>query len=308
VQTSAPSGYLYQLINAGKINNKGIELQLNATPVISGGFRWDINLNYASNRSKVIKLDDAGLLKNYVIGTAGVSVVAAVGERYGSLYGTAYLRDDKGNIIVDSNGRPERDPNNHVLGHFAPDWTGGVSNTFSYKGIELSFLIDASIGGNIWSGTAQTSYYTGVDIGTLPGRDTAHGGITFTDANGKVRDDGMIFKGVTENGNPNTTIIDAESYYKASYSINEEYIRDASYVKLREIKLGYTFNKNWIKKIIGLEGATFSVTARNIAFLYKDKNLNVDPEAAITTGNVQGIEVYALPTTRSIGFNLNLKF
>ena len=116
----------------------------------------------------------------------------------------------------------------------------------------------------------------------------------------------MIFQGVLENGNPNTTILSAQEYYKASYNINEAYVYKADYIKFREIKLTYTFNKNLLKNI-GLQGANISAFGRNLFFIYKDAP-NIDPETAFNTGNAQGLESLALPTTRSFGVNLNLQF
>jgi TonB-linked SusC/RagA family outer membrane protein len=307
VQTSSASGYEYQLINAGEIDNRGIELQLSATPVKTRDFTWDIGVNYAANRSEVVKLDDAGLLQRYVIGSLGASVIAEVGEQYGALYGTAYKRDANGNILVGDNGLPLADPSNKILGYFTPSWTGAFTTGFTYKGVSLSALIDASFGGSIYSGSAQTGYYAGVYEGTLPGRAADFGGLTWTDG-GETRDDGIIFAGITEStGQPNQVILSAEDYYKSSYSINEAYVYDASYIKLRELRLGYTFNRNLIQKL-GLQGLTVAVVARNLAILYRDKNLNIDPEAAFNTSNVQGVETLTLPTTRSFGFNLNFTF
>jgi hypothetical protein len=306
VQTSSASGYEYQLINAGKINNKGFEVQLDVIPLKIKDFTWNLGLNYAANISKVVELDKDGLLEKYVIGEMGAQVVAAVGERYGALYGTVYKRDAAGHIIVDDNGRPKADPNNKVLGHYTPDWTGSITNSFTYKNFNLSVLIDASIGGSIYSGSAQTGYYAGVYKGTLPGRGAEFGGLTFTDASGQQRDDGIIFEGVKEDGTPNNVILSAENYYKSSYSINEAYIYDASYVKLREVRLSYSFEGDLIKKV-GLQRLTLSLVAHNLAFLYR-KAHDIDPEAAFSTSNVQGVETLTLPTTRSLGFNINLKF
>jgi TonB-linked SusC/RagA family outer membrane protein len=306
VQTSSASGYEYQLINAGKINNKGIEVQLDVTPLKMKDFTWNLGLNYAANISKVVELDKEGLLDKYVIGALGAEVIAAVGERYGALYGTAYKRDAAGNIIVDDNGRPKADPDNKVLGHYTPDWSGSITNRFTYKKFDLSVLIDASIGGSIYSGSAQTGYYAGVYKGTLPGRGAEFGGLTYTDGSGRQRDDGIIFEGVKEDGTPNSVILSAADYYKSSYSINEAYIYDASYVKLREVKLSYSFDGSLIKKA-GLEALTLSLVAHNLAFLYR-KTHDIDPEAAFNTSNVQGVETLTLPTTRTLGFNINLKF
>ncbi|ADQ79753.1 TonB-dependent receptor plug [Paludibacter propionicigenes WB4] len=325
IKTTAASGYTSQLINAGKINNHGIEIQLDGTPIEGRNFKWNVGLNYSSNKSKVEILDYDGKIQNYTIGSSGgVDVLASVGKAYGTLYGTAYLRDANGNIVVGANGLPKADPQNRVLGHYTPDWLGGITNTITYKHLELSFLIDASVGGKIFSGTNRTGIYTGVLAQTLPGRDAAHGGLNYyypgnntagtktllttaTAPNGEtVYDDGVIFTGVYANGSPNTQVISAQEYYKASYNISEAYVYSSSFVKLREVKLTYNFNKKLIKKI-GFDGASITATGRNLFFIYKSVP-NIDPETAFNTGNAQGLESLALPTTRSFSFNVNLKF
>lgn len=308
VQTSAASGYEYQLINAGKINNRGLEIQLNGVPLKTSDFKWDVNVNYATNRSKVIALDAEGLLTRYVIGTAGPQIVAEVGERYGAIYGGAYRRNKNGNILVGDNGLPLRDPTNKILGYFQPDWTGALTNTFSYKHLTLSVLIDASFGASLYSSSAATGTRAGVYANTVFGRSAEFGGLTWTDANGNIRDDGVIFEGVNVNtGQANDIKISAESYYNASNGIHEKYVYDASYIKLRNISLSYTFDPKAIRKL-GLYGLRITAVAHNPAILYRDKGLNIDPEVALNTGNVQGIEALSRPTTRSFGLNLNLKF
>ena len=308
VQTSSASGYSQQLINAGSVNNRGIEIQLNATPVKIGGFKWDVGVNYAANRSKVVALDDEGLLARYVIGAAGPQIVAAVGERYGGIYGVAYKRNDNGAILTDDNGRPLRDPTNKTLGYFTPDWTGALNNTFSYKNLSLSVLIDASFGASLYSSSAATGTRAGVYAGTVFGRSAEFGGLTWTDSNGNSRDDGMIFDGINENtGRPNDVKISAENYYNASNGIHERYVYDASYIKLRDLRLAYSFDSKLVSRI-GLQGLTVAVVAHNLAILHRDKQLNIDPEAALNTGNVQGVEALTRPTTRSFGLNLNIKF
>ncbi|AHF16264.1 SusC/RagA family TonB-linked outer membrane protein [Niabella soli] len=323
VDVTASTGYNQKLMNAGKINNKGVEIQLGLIPIRHKDFQWNVDLNYAANRSRVLVLDYEGRLQNYVLGSyRNVQVIAAVGKAYGTLFGNAYLRDANGNIVVNKGGIPLADPNKKVLGKFTPDWVGGISNSFTYKNFSFSFLVDANIGGSLFAGTNSTGSYTGVLAMTLPGRDAAHGGLSYyypgnNKANGTVAgtnapngetvyDDGMIFNGVTADGQKNTTIIPASQYYKASRNIEEEYVYSASYVKLREAKLGYNLPAAWIKKI-GFTGATFSVVGRNLWILYKEVP-NIDPEVAFTTGNAQGLEDLTLPTVRNIGFNLNLKF
>jgi len=324
VNTTAASGYTSQLINAGKVNNHGVEIQLDGTPVQTRDFKWNVAVNYSSNKSKVKILDYAGQIQNYTIGSGGVSVLASVGQAYGTLYGTAYLRDASGNIVVGANGLPKIDSQNKILGHYTPDWLGGITNTFSYKHLDLSFLINANVGGKIYSGTNATGNYTGVLAQTLTGRDTEHGGLSYyypnnnasgtkTLLNGSavpngetVYDNGIIFKGVYADGTPNTTVISAEDYYHTLYNIGEAYIYSATYVKLREVKLTYNFSKKLIKKL-GFEAASITATGRNLFFIYKAAP-NIDPETAFNTGNAQGLESLSLPTTRTYSFNVNLKF
>jgi outer membrane receptor protein involved in Fe transport len=306
LQTSPASGYSSQLINAGTINNKGIEIQLRTIPVKTKNFSWNLDLNYAANRSKVVELDKEGLLTRYVLGTAGPQIVAAVGERYGAIFGTSWKRNANGDILVGDNGKPLRDPTNKTLGYFTPDWTGGITNTFTYKNLSLSALIDASFGGSVYSSSASTGNTTGVYANTLFGRSKEFGGLTWTDEKGKVRDDGVIFEGVNENtGAPNARPIPASEYHSASS--HEKYVYDASYVKLRDISLTYNFKKSLVQKW-GVGGLSIAAVAHNVAILYHDKDLDTDPEVGLNTSNVQGVTGLTRPSTRSFGFNINLKF
>jgi len=313
-------------LNGGKINNKGVEVQLGVTPIKTKLFQWDVDVNYAANRSRVLKLDDEGRLQNYVLGSyRSVQVIASVDKAYGTLFGNAYLRDAAGNIIVNNGGIPQADPNKKVLGKYTPDWIGGITNSFSYKDFHLSFLVDGSIGGSLFAGSNSTGSYTGVLAMTLPGRDAEHGGLYYyypgnnkanetvalpkggnTPGGEAVYDDGMIWQGVTSNGNANTTIIPASQYYKAPRSIEEQFVYSASYVKFRELKLGYNLPVKWIRKI-KLVSATVSLVGRNLWIIHKDVP-NIDPETAFTNGNAQGLEDLTNPTVRSYGLNINLKF
>jgi TonB-linked SusC/RagA family outer membrane protein len=324
VDVSPTTGFRSKLLNAGKINNKGFEAQLGLTP-IKKQFTWDIDINYALNRSKVIELDKAGLLQNYVVSSNSAQVIAAVGQPYGTLFGNAFLRDGNGNIVVNATGAPQTDPNKKVLGKYTPDWIGGIYNTFSYKGVSLGVLIDASFGGSIYNGTYATGTYTGVLASTLPGRAAEFGGISYyypgnVKANGTVRlangatapagatvyDDGIIFNGVTADGKPNEKILPAQQYYKSFRTIDEANIFDASYVKLREVKLSYNLPSKWIKSL-SLQGVSVSLVGRNLWIIHRNVE-DIDPEVAFNTGNGQGLESLSNPTTRSYGLNLNVKF
>ena len=140
--TTAASGYTSQVRNAGHIRNRGYEIQLGAVPIqTSKGFRWNLDLNYGANSSKVVKLDDEGLITSYQLYSSGIQILASVGEAYGTLFGTSYVRDANGNVVVDANGLPKISTTNKTLGKFTPDWTGGISNTFSYRSLSLSFGI-----------------------------------------------------------------------------------------------------------------------------------------------------------------------
>lgn len=306
VDVSSATGYTQKLINGGSINNKGIEVQLGLTPVKLKDFSWDINLNYSRNRSKVTELDKEGRITSYTIGTSGtLDVLAAVGQPYGTFFGTAYQRDAAGQILVGANGTPVIDPAKQILGKFTPDWLGGITNSFTYKNFNLNILVDARIGGKVFSGTNSTGTYTGVLASTMRGRNTENGGLTYT-VGGTTYTDGMIFDGVLADGTKNTKVISAEEYYKATTKANEEFVYSASYIKLREARLSYNIPSQWVKKI-GLQDATFSLVGRNLWIIHKDVP-NIDPETAFNTGNAQGLESLTLPTTRSFGFNLNFKF
>ena len=177
---SPSTGFNKKLINAGRINNKGFEVQLGVRPIKTERFAWDVNINYATNHSDVLELDKEGRLQSYILGSdRTVEVLAAVGQPYGTLFGNAYLRNASGQIIVNADGTPAINPTQQYLGKFTPDWLGGINNSFTYKDINLSFLVDARIGGSIYSNTNRTGTYTGVLATTLPGRDAAHGGLAY---------------------------------------------------------------------------------------------------------------------------------
>ena len=304
--TTAASGYTSQVRNAGHIRNRGYEIQLGAVPIqTSKGFRWNLDLNYGANSSKVVKLDDEGLITSYQLYSSGIQILASVGEAYGTLFGTSYVRDANGNVVVDANGLPKISTTNKTLGKFTPDWTGGISNTFSYRSLSLSFLIDASVGGSIFSNTNKTGKYTGVLANTLSGRDAEHGGLWYyTDAMGnnvrlsespsysvssdglyyaqvngqstRVYQDGIMVEGVTESGSKNEEVVSAEKYYHRIYSIAEANVYDASYVKLREVALSYRLPRLWTQKL-HLQEASVTLTGRNLWTIYKSCLLYTSP-------------------------------
>ena len=294
---SNASGYKGVRINAGKVRNNGIELLLTAVPVKTKDFTWNTAFNFSYNKSEVKKITDE--INEFILETARTGhdgdncgpafIYHEVGQPYGIIKGESYKRNEKGEIMYDANGLPMKG-GIKKLGESVAPYTLGFSNSFNYKGFSLNFLIDAKIGGDIYSMTNAHMYSFGRHAKTLPGREG-----------------GIIGKGVKADGvTPNDVKAEAMKYYMAMAGITEEFVYDASFVKLRELSLGYTFPQKWIQPL-GLSSLSLSVVGRNLWNIY-DKVPLVDPEAMLNIGNGQGFESYGMPATRSIGFNLNVKF
>ena len=294
IPISSSSGYTTQMTNAGELRNKGIELLLGLTPVKSKDFEWDITLNWSKNTNEVVELAEG--IEQYEIGSYwSMKVMAIPGEKYGSLYGYDFDRDPNGNIIY-YDGLPHQG-DLKILGNYTPDWNGGMNNSITYKGINLSFLIDMQKGGDIYSMTTTWGRYAGVLEETVIGRE-----------------DGIVGNGVkpvydTE-GNvtgyaPNDVVVDAENFNKNAYSNDIGYssVFDATYVKLREVKLSYTITK--LGKL-PFKSIDIALVGRNLALLYSTVP-HIDPETSFSNTNVQGLEFGQLPSARSYGFSLNFK-
>jgi hypothetical protein len=295
IPVSASSGYTSKVINAGNITNKGIEITFGAAPFKSDdGFNWDIYINWAKNNNEVVELAEG--VEQLELGTYwDMKLMAIPGEPYGSLYGADFLRDPNGNIIH-RDGVPIRGELK-TLGNYQPDWIGGVTNQFAYWGFDLSVLVDYHKGGDIYNMTNAWGRYAGALEESLIGRE---GGIV-----------GFGVKEVyDEQGNvsyvQNDVVVTAEEYNHAAFDNLKPAgsVFDASYIKLREIRLGYTF-KNLAD--FPIKGINISIVGRNLALLYSTIP-HIDPETSFTSGNVQGFEFGQLPSARSFGFNINLKF
>jgi len=312
LSVSPTSGYSSTIVNAGKMTNKGWEIALNATPVQIGDFRWDIAINWARNRNEVVELAEGQ--DNYVIASWGPSINARVGEPYMTIVtdGFAYYDESvEGNIneetvfgdeskrIVNPDGNFMR-VTNKVLGSVLPDWTGGVVNTFTFKGVQLSAVIDFQKGGLLYSVSNRYGQYSGLMAETVG-----------TNPNGRpIRDPvseggGVLPVGVTVEGTPNTTYMDAQEYFKNLRVRREHYTYDASFVKFREVRLAYSLPRSIINNI-PFQGITLAFVGRNLAILHRNVP-NVDPESAYGSGNIQGFENGLHPPVRSLGFNLQLK-
>jgi hypothetical protein len=300
---ASTSGYDEQTINAGQIDNKGIEIVLTGTPVATNDFSWDILVNWSRNRNKVVSLNgEIQVLELYQTEGGAITVVAPVGGSYGDMIGTGYVYHENGKAIVDADGVPLTSEL-RTLGNIMPDWLAGINNSFSYKGFNFSFLIDAKIGGDVWSRTNSDGYVTGVFKSTTG----------LNDRGKPVRDPvevggGYRFDGVFEDGTPNDIYTYLDDYRWNGYAWGERWLYDASYVKLRELAFSYSLPRNLTGKL-KLRGIDLGVYARNVAILY-NKCVNFDPEVSNVDASQssQGSEYGSNPQARSIGFRIKLTY
>lgn len=317
IPLSNTSGYTSRKINAGLIRNNGIEMMLTGTPVKSKNFTWDAFVNFSANRSKVLELSDG--LSNYVMASRSVSVEARVGERMGDLYGIGFARVQSsdpsalyydatgkytGQMVYGANGRPIATTNRIKLGNYNPDFLMGIGNTFNYKGVRLSVLFDIRSGGKLYSHTQTVGREGGIIMETLEGRAD---GYDITKAGNGVIGQGVVFtNGVISENTKKLTAREWHTAFTGGRGIAEGVMYDASFVKLRELTIGYTIPDKFFGKL-PVRGATISFVGRNL-FLW-DNVPHVDPENMSLSGGtaLPGIEYMAIPSTRSFGFNLSFK-
>ncbi len=299
------SGYTNAYVNGGTINNKGIEIMLSISPFKSrnkNGFNWDMNFNFSHNVGKVVSLPDG--INTYVYAQVtqydryfrAIQYDAKVGERMGNMYGNVFARDPQGNIVY-KNGVPQfTSTQNGLLGNYNPDFVLGWTNEFTFGNFNAGMVWDWHQGGKFYSYTALGVLASGMSVETLPGRET---GIV-----GK----GVVLDPTSGKYMPNTTKVDAATYYNAYYngSNNEAFMYDATYIKLRELRVGYTF-RNVFGKAHN-SNLNLSLIARN--FLEFTKNKDVDPETLALRGQqiLPGTEFLSIPATKSLGFSLGLSF
>lgn len=299
VDVTPLTGFTTRMMNAGTIANRGIELAVDAVPVqLANGFRWDISGTYSRNENEVVELAEG--LETLVLDTYyGVRVEARVGEPYGEMYGRKYVRDSQGNIVIGSNGLPLNSSSNPVgsLGNYNPDWTWGIRNGFEYGPLSAHVFVDGQIGGTVYSMTNRYGQRSGVLIETLEGRED---GRTIAEGGGLVVEGVKVVDGDTV---PNDIVVEAQSYWRLLGGITEAHSYDATYMKLREIRVGFQIPPAWTNRI-GMAGAELAFVGRNLA-LWTDVP-HIDPETAFNAGNVQGYEYAQMPTARTFGFSVVL--
>jgi outer membrane receptor protein involved in Fe transport len=292
------SGFSSQYINAGNIENKGIELQLTGTPISRTNFKWDVGLNYALNVNKVVELSP-DITKAFLSGGYGRTAgpIVTVGGSYGDLYAFRWARNTDGSFQTDTKGRPVASATQEFIGNYNPKYTLGLTNSFTYKNFVVNVLIDGKVGGVMTSGTdanlafdgtaPYTTLYRPQGSWTLPGASQAINAETFW-----------------------TTVSGGR------YSWGEFFTYDATNFRVREFSLGYKFTK---MPAAFVKGIKLSLVARNLFFLYRGKSIldipgigkrtmNFDPDINLGNGNYQGVEYGTMPSTRSIGLNLKLSF
>ncbi len=300
---STATGYNSTFVNAGNIENKGFEVSLYANPIKLPDFSWNVNINFTRNRNKVLSLYNESQNLQLASFQGGVTLNATVGEPYGILKGRTW-KFVNGEKLVKANGYYDMTTTTtNNIGNVNPDWIGGVNNSFRYKNVTFSFLIDIKAGGSIFSLDQYYGAATGVlaesallnDLGNPSRNDLSEGG-------------GVIVPGVLADGSKNNIRV-GNDYGIFGYYRNPQhaFIYDASFVKLREANLTYSLPRAIVAKLGGVKGVDLSVFGRNLWIIHKNIPYS-DPEENLSAGNLQGYQSGAYPTTRSVGFNVKLLF
>ncbi|OGS70519.1 MAG: SusC/RagA family protein [Flavobacteria bacterium RIFCSPLOWO2_12_FULL_35_11] len=298
-------GYSGQWLNAGEVQNKGIEISLSGSPVKTDNFEWKIDVNWGKNESEVLSL--ASGLENLQLASlqGGVSINASVGEPYGMIRGTDYVyHENGGRLINQTTGAYVKSGPNENLGTFQADWKGGINNSIRYKDLSFSFLVDMQKGGKVFSLDTWYGFATGLTPETAGLNDLGNP-MRLTLAEGG----GILLDGVKEDGTPNTVRTRMDYYSNAlgyGKAVNAQHVYDAGYIKLREVSLAYTLPNKFLKNTF-IQGLTLSAIGRNLWII--DKSLPYgDPEAGLSSGNVQGYQSGAYPSTKDYGFSVKLQF
>jgi TonB-linked SusC/RagA family outer membrane protein len=301
---SATSGFTSTVINAGNVQNQGWEVALKLTPLnIENGLRWDVQVNYTRNRSKIVSTG-AGIDNFFIGNDRNVTVAASPDRPFGDFRGRGFQRDPEGRIIVDAQGLPLIATQDVVIGNYLPLWQGGLNNIVTWKGFRANVLIDTRQGGDILSLSNIFASENGNASQTLAGRAEWYAGTG-----------GILVDGVVRNADgsfaANTRFVDPEAYWRRISTQNgavaEAFVYSATFVKLREVTLGYTFTKQQLGKL-PFTALNVSLVGRNLALLVSSLP-GFDPDiSSYNTSNVQGIESAAFPSTRSFGINLSASF
>lgn len=296
------TGYSRAVINAGTVRNQGIEVVLNAKPIVQRNFQWTTTLTWAKNKNRVMELpEESG--KQQILGTGGTAtIMATVGGTTGDIYGYGFVRNEEGKVIYTSDGLPLRPENSNqniqYIGNAYADWKGGIQNAFTYKNLKFSFLVDGQYGGIVYSQTHHKSTEQGKLQHTLRGRE-----------DGYIIGDGVVLDAASGKYVQNTKKVLPVDYYVEYYrrANVEANSFDASFIKLREARVEYSLPKKWLGRSF-IRQATFALYGRDLLMITSFPIF--DPETAALNGStiLPGIEMGQLPSTRTMGLNITLKF
>ncbi len=311
VSISGTSGYSSRVANSGEVENSGVELLLTTTPLVTPDVNWRVNLNLASNTSEVVSLVEGQEIRFDALNRIGTAnIVQKIGAPANAIYGNTYVRDEAGRLVHGPDGLPViGDP--VVLGKGAPDWAVGLSNRVAYKNVSLNVLLDAKFGGQLYSGTNAYAYLYGLHENTLEGRQVCdeqlgedgypEAGCMVGDGVKQVVDEEGEVLGYEQN---DIEVLPSEYYGRIGGSIAEEFVYDADYVSLRQVRLAYQLPQSWLGET-PFQGATVSLVGRNLFYLF-DNVPNVNPEMSYNNAASPGFELASVPNTRSFGFRLDV--
>ncbi|SEW44528.1 TonB-linked outer membrane protein, SusC/RagA family [Chitinophaga arvensicola] len=331
------SGVSSIVVNTGVLENSGIELILRAKIIDQKSFGWDVSLNLAHSNNKLLSLSDGTDRVDMASawndgGAHGPVISARVGDQFGTIYGYDYVYDKTTHLplmVQNPYGKPEMNGTMYQatdglvpLGNATPKLTGGITNTFSFKGgISVSTLVDAKIGGDIWSGTYATIMQQGQARETLKERDG--GGLPYTTPDGTKTNWGVVLPGVFPDGKVNDNVVhyyykympygvwsstDLGSGVKGSDWINRNSVMKNTWVKMREISINYQVPQSFIKRTKVFQAASLSLVGRDLFYLYTSLPDHINPEGVNGAGNAQGLEFMSMPSFRSLGFQVRVSF
>lgn len=292
-------------LNGGDMENTGYEAIVNATPIKTADFSWDVKVNWSTNKGIITRLAEGIEFMQLASVQGGVTLGGALNEPFGTIRGKDIVHHANGQPIVKTNGYYQLTTSTtEKIGNITPDWTGGVKNTFKYKNLSLSALIDVQKGGDVFSLDTWYGYATGLYDFTA-GTNELGNPVRNSNATGG----GIILPGVQANGTPNTVRAAANTYanpWGYARAAQSQHVYDASFVKLREVSLSYVFPKDLINKL-SIENLSFSLIGRNLWIIHKNTPYS-DPEAGLGSGNVQGYQSGAYPAVKEIGASLKFEF
>lgn len=305
VALSTSSGYSRRYLNAGHIRNHGFEVILTGNPVSTRNFKWNMTLNWAKNNSLVKKVSDENS-KVTILTSSNVTVNLEEGRPYGIMRGRVWKTDELGRKLVDDSGKPIVSDNMQEMGCVEPKWTGSFINSFNIFGVSVNFQIDARIGGVLYSGTWNRATTAGVVAATYEGREEYYLSSVILGEDTERATHGFKWKEDVyyEDGTK------CEKYVNPRYqfgSWDSRCVFDASYIKLREVAVGYSIPSRVLKDT-PLSAVKVSLVGRNLAILYQNTPKGIDPEAAVSSGNAQGVEYGGMPPVTTFGFDVKISF